>query len=69
MSTGSTGAALRAGGLPRLALLLSGAGLIVNLLLAPAPDILQTAGTALRNAGLVGIGDSLLRTLPQEESR
>jgi hypothetical protein len=34
------------------------AGLTVNLLLAllPAPDLLQTLGTALRNAGLVGMG-------------
>lgn len=58
-----TGAALRAGGLPRLAVGLFGAGLLVNLVLAllPAPDILQTLGTAIRNAGLVGMGYAILR--------
>ena len=57
-----TGAALRAGGLPRPAVWLFGAGLLVNLLLAlvPAPDILQTVGTAVRNAGLVGMGYAIL---------
>ena len=56
------GAALRAGGLPRPAIWLFGAGLLVNLLLAlvPAPDILQTVGTAVRNAGLVGMGYAIL---------
>ena len=57
-----TGAALRARGLPRPAVWLFGAGLLVNLLLAlvPAPDILQTVGTAVRNAGLVGMGYAIL---------
>jgi hypothetical protein len=56
-------AALRAGGLPKTALLLFGAGLLVNLTLAllPAPDILQTLGTAIRNAGLIGMGYAILR--------
>ena len=53
-----TRAALRAGGLPRPAVWLFGTGLLVNLMLAlaPAPDILQTVGRAVRNAGLVGMG-------------
>ncbi len=57
-----TGAALRAGGLPRLAVGLFGTGLLLNLVLAllPAPDILQTVGTAIRNAGLVGMGYAIL---------
>lgn len=57
-----TGAALRTGGLPRIAVGLFGAGLLVNLVLAllPAPDILQTVGTAVRNAGLVGMGCAIL---------
>jgi hypothetical protein len=59
-----TRAALRAGGLPRLALLLFGVGLIANFALAllPSPDILQTLGTAIRNAGLVGLGYAILRS-------
>lgn len=54
--------ALRGRALPRCAVLLFGAGLLVNLGLAlvPAPDILQTVGTAIRNAGLVGMGHALL---------
>jgi hypothetical protein len=57
-----TRASLRAGGLPRPAAWLFGTGLLVNLLLAlvPAPDILQTVGTAVRNAGLVGMGYAIL---------
>ena len=55
-------AALRSGGLPRLGVRLFGTGLLVNLVLAlvPASDILQTVGTAIRNAGLVGMGYSIL---------
>lgn len=55
-------AALRSRALPTLAVGLFAAGLLVNLGLAvmPAPDILQTAGTAIRNAGIVGMGYSLL---------
>jgi len=46
--------ALRAGWLPRRALLLFAAGIAWNLVLAllPAPDILQTIGSALRNLGI-----------------
>ena len=56
-------AAWRTRGLPRIAVGLFGAGLLMNLLLAlvPAPDILQTLGTLVRNAGLVGMGYALLR--------
>jgi hypothetical protein len=55
-------AALRTNALPRLAVRLFGAGLLINLGLAlvPAPDILQTVGTLTRNAGLAGIGYTLL---------
>ncbi|MGE0463132.1 MAG: hypothetical protein AB7Q16_17340 [Vicinamibacterales bacterium] len=58
------GSAFRGKGLPRVAVSLFAVGLLVNLVLAlaPAPDILQTVGTAVRNAGLVGIGASSLRT-------
>lgn len=60
-------AALRAPSLPRLAVLLFGAGLLVNLGLAlvPAPDMLQVVGTAVRNAGLVGMGGALLLGCPR----
>lgn len=56
------GAALRSSALPKSAVLLFGAGLMVNLGLAlvPSPDILQTVGTAIRNAGIVGMGYDLL---------
>ncbi len=56
-------AAWRTRGLPRIAVGLFGAGLMMNLLLAlvPAPDILQTLGTLVRNAGLVAMGYALLR--------
>jgi hypothetical protein len=55
-------AAHRAGDLPRPAVRLFGTGLLINLVLAlvPLPDILQTVGTAIRNAGLVGMGYSIL---------
>ena len=55
-------AALRSRALPRLAVGLFAAGLLVNLGLAvvPAPDILQTVGTAIRNAGIVGMGWAVL---------
>ncbi|MFT3896924.1 MAG: hypothetical protein QM719_04405 [Thermomonas sp.] len=54
--------AYRAGWLPRISVALFAAGLMVNLLLAlvPAPDILQTIGSTLRNAGLVFMGYSLV---------
>ncbi len=55
-------AARRARELPTAAVALFAAGLTVNLVLAmvPAPDILQTLGTAIRNAGLVGMGYAVL---------
>lgn len=55
-------AALRSHALPRLAVGLFAAGLLLNLGLAlvPAPDIFQTVGTAIRNAGIVGMGHALL---------
>jgi hypothetical protein len=61
-------AALRSSAFPKLAVLLFGAGLFVNLGLAvvPAPDILQTVGTAIRNAGIVGMGYALLFGSPGE---
>ncbi len=56
-------AALRSKSLPTIAVWLFGVGLLVNLVLAlaPAPDIMQTVGTAIRNAGLVGMGYTTLR--------
>lgn len=56
------GSALRAGWLPRGALLLFGAGILCNLLLAlvPVPDILQTAGSTARNIGLMAMGYAVL---------
>ncbi|MBE9173300.1 hypothetical protein IQ216_09475 [Cyanobium sp. LEGE 06143] len=55
-------AALRSRALPRLAVWLFATGLLVNLGLAvvPAPEILQSLGTAIRNAGIVGMGCALL---------
>lgn len=54
--------AWRAAQLPRSAIGLFCAGVIVNLVLAvlPAPDILQTLGTALRNIGLMAMGFAVL---------
>jgi hypothetical protein len=54
--------ALRQGWLPRWALLLFGAGNVWNLVLAllPAPDILQTVGSAARNVGLMAMGYAVL---------
>jgi hypothetical protein len=53
---------LRAGWLPRPAVLLFLAGIVTNLVLAfvPAPDILQTLGSGLRNLGLMGMGHAIL---------
>jgi hypothetical protein len=66
-----TRAALRAGGLPRPAVWLFGTGLLVNLVLAlvPAPDILQTVGTAVRNAGLVCMGYAICLDRPPRVPR
>ena len=54
--------ALRSHWLPRLSLLLFAAGILVNALLSllPAPDILQTLGSALRNIGLMAMGHAVL---------
>jgi len=54
--------AWRNGWLPRLAVLLFASGLAVNLILAllPAPDILQTIGSAMRNVGLMLMGYDVL---------
>jgi hypothetical protein len=59
-----TWAIWRAHWLPRAAVWLFGAGLLLNLVLAlvPAPDTLQTLGTTVRNAGLVGMGYAILFT-------
>jgi len=48
--------------LPRGALLLFAAGLVGNLVLAlvPAPDILQTIGSGVRNLGLMAMGYAIL---------
>jgi hypothetical protein len=56
------GAAFRSKSLPVVAVVLFGGGLLVNLVLAvvPTPELLQTVGTAIRNAGLVGMGYSIL---------
>jgi len=66
-----TRAALRVGGLPRPAVWLFGMGLLVNLVLAlvPAPDILQTVGTTVRNAGLVGMGYAICLDRPPRVPR
>ena len=54
--------ALRAGWLPKWPLLLFAFGIALNLLLAliPAPDILQTFGSAARNLGLIAMGYAIL---------
>ncbi len=59
-----TRAIWRAHWLPRVAVWLFGVGLLLNLVLTlvPAPDIFQTLGTAVRNAGLVGMGYAILFT-------
>jgi len=56
------GASLRARRLPRWTALafLFGIGLNLILGLLPTPDILQTAGSTLRNVGIVGMGHALL---------
>jgi hypothetical protein len=57
-----TVAAWRAAQLTRVGVGLFGAGLLVNLILAalPAPDILQTVGTLLRNLGLIAMGADIM---------
>ncbi len=56
-------ATLRAGVLPRWTAWTFLAGIGTNLLLGllPLPDVLQTVGTLLRNAGLVGMGWAVAR--------
>lgn len=51
-------ASLRAGVLPRWTATTFLLGVSINLLLGvlPAPELLQTIGTAVRNAGLIGMG-------------
>ena len=59
-------AALRIGWLPKGGLLLFAAGIVWNLVLAllPAPDILQTIGSAARNLGLMVMGHAVLSRQP-----
>lgn len=59
------GSALRGAWLPKSAAVLFLSGILINLLLSflPAPDILQTVGSSVRNLGLMAMGyDILLRT-------
>jgi hypothetical protein len=60
---------LQAGWLPRSAIVLFTTGLLVNLTLAltPAPELLQTIGTAIRNLGLVWMGTAILSTTSKAE--
>ncbi len=60
-------AMLRAGQLPRVAVLLFLCGLTLNLLFAviPLPEIAQIAGSALRNVGLIGMGPAFVGILRQ----
>ena len=55
--------ALRARWLPRWPAVLFLTGIAMNFVLAllPAPDILQTLGSAVRNIGIAGMGYSVLR--------
>ncbi|MGE3274537.1 MAG: hypothetical protein AB7O67_05460 [Vicinamibacterales bacterium] len=57
------GATARAGIFPAWTAHLFIVGIVLNLVLAlvPLPELLQTVGTALRNAGLVGMGLALVR--------
>ena len=58
---------LRAGRPPRFAIWLLAAGIMVNLVLAllPGPGILQTLGTAARNAGIISMGYAILFHSPR----
>jgi hypothetical protein len=58
-----TWSAWRTPALPKGAVAVFGAGLVVNLALAvvPAPDLWQTVGTLLRNVGLIGMGLHMVR--------
>jgi hypothetical protein len=57
---------LRAGVFPVWTALLFLLGIILNVALAlvPLPELLQTLGTALRNAGLIGMGWALAYRRP-----
>lgn len=57
-----TWSALRVGWLPRGALLLFSVGILWNLVLAllPAPAILQTIGSTVRNLGIMAMGYAIL---------
>lgn len=60
-------AALRARVLWRSAVILFLIGIILNLILGllPLPDIVQIAGSTVRNLGLMGMGVGLMRSLSQ----
>ena len=60
---------LWAGVLPRSAVLVFAAGLLLNLLfgLLPVPDLWQTIGSTLRNIGLIGMGAALVRGPPRAD--
>ncbi|MEZ5312750.1 MAG: hypothetical protein R2862_03395 [Thermoanaerobaculia bacterium] len=66
-----SGAALGARTLPRGAVALFLAGIVTNLVLAflPAPEILQTAGSTLRNLGLIAIGVAIFAAPPGRDGR
>jgi hypothetical protein len=55
--------ALRSSPLPRIAIWMFLLGIVTNLVIAivPAPDILQTVGSGIRNAGLVLMGLYILQ--------
>lgn len=56
-------ASLKAGYLPRKWVVLFITGILINLCLSvlPVPDILQIAGSTVRNIGMIGIGSGLIR--------
>ena len=58
-------ASLRAGVLKRTWVWLFTAGVVINLCISllPLPDVVQIAGSTVRNAGLIGMGWELLKPL------
>jgi hypothetical protein len=65
-------ATLRAGVFPRWTAIvfLLGIGTNAALALLPVPELLQTIGTLLRNAGLAGMGWAMLRgSAPADAAR
>jgi hypothetical protein len=62
-------ASFKAGVLWRSAIIAFVIGILLNLLLSflPLPEILQTAGSTLRNLGLIGMGVGLVMTPLQNE--